>query len=77
MSFISNAGSLGCSLASQMGMKRRFLAFAALVTAITAHAQTPSTGKIGVLHVQNAVLNTVEDHQALTAFESKVCRQEG
>jgi len=54
-----------------MGMKRTFLAFATLVTAITAHAQTPSTGKIGILHVQNAVLTTAEGHQALTAFESK------
>ena len=54
-----------------MGMKRTFLAFATLVTAITAHAQTPSTGKIGILHVQNAVLTTAGGHQALTAFESK------
>jgi outer membrane protein len=46
-------------------MKPTSIVIAAFVTTIAAHAQ------IGILHVQNAVLNTAEGHQALTAFESK------
>jgi len=53
-------------------MRTTFVACASfvLVLALAARAQTPAV-KIGVLHVQNAILSTVEGHQVFAAFEAK------
>jgi len=47
----------------------RFLGVAVLFASLGAFAQAP--GKVGVLHVQNAILSTAEGKQALNAIQAK------